>query len=128
MADDENLGDRREIPDRRRDSLSAQMARLETLIEGASDDIRDVKQATTDGLKMLDQRVRMLEDVRVRALEDWRTAERVLENERRGREREEQGERNRRQVSRRDLWLAAASTTLTSAVMIIAALITTGQL
>ena len=108
-----NGDDRRSGADRRDDALN--IVRLETLIETAVDDIKDVKDSAADGLKLLDQRVRFLEDVRVRALEDWRTAQAVLEKER-DRVRERQAHA---QISHREYWLGIVAVAATVAAALI---------
>jgi hypothetical protein len=110
-----NGDDRRSGHDRRDDEIPLSIVRLETLIETAVDDIKDVKDSAADGIKLLDQRVRFLEDVRVRALEDWRTAQGVLERERE-RVRDQQA---RASIGHREFWLGVAAICATVAVSFI---------
>ncbi len=75
--------ERRQSPGRRaEDALAGRIATLEGLLGRVAEDIRDGRTAIIDGLAQLDKRVVFLEDVRVRALEDWRLSQRVLEKER----------------------------------------------
>ena len=58
------------------------LASLETVVHEARQDIADVRIAFEKALEQMDTRVTQLEEVRVRALEDWRLSERVLATER----------------------------------------------
>lgn len=111
--------ERRSTPDRRSRSIAAQVGALEEVINGLADDIHTLRVAATEGLARLDSRVHELEDVRVRALEDWRLSERVLARERERWAKEEQHS----QLSRRDLYVALAVGFLLCAATIVGALI-----
>lgn len=65
--------------------LAVQFARLEEVVMRACGDIAETRRAATDGLRLLEERVRVLEEIRVRALEDWKVKVQVLDGERQGR-------------------------------------------
>ena len=98
--------DRRRSPER--ESIDTRVALLEEILRTISGDLRSIREAATDGLAMLEKRIVMLEDVRVRALEDWRLSRKVLETARSS------------QFSRLEKWAAFVATCV---VTIVAALI-----
>lgn len=61
--------------------VAIRLAKLEDLIKGVSEDVAAVRESSGESLKVIGSRVSLLE-VNVRALEDWRLAQKVLENER----------------------------------------------
>ena len=106
-----------------REPMSAKIARLEELIEGTRDDIGDVKRAWLDGVQKLDDRLHELEDVRVRALEDWRLKQKVLETER-ARVADQDHAAAGQQISARQFWVGLA---LTAFFTLLAAVIASGH-
>jgi hypothetical protein len=61
-----------------RESTSTKIARLEEILSGVRDDVSDIKAS----VGTFDHRMSMLEDVRVRALEDWRIQDKAVREER----------------------------------------------
>lgn len=113
-----NPPERREV-DRRGDSTPVRLAHLEELVQAASEDIRLVRES-------LDTRVNLLE-VGVRALEDWRLSQKVLDTERvrvQEVEAERLAESSRRQLTSKHFWLGVV---ITCAATISAALIASGH-
>lgn len=129
-----------------REPTAAKIARLEELIESTSDDIHALKEASVESIRMLDNRLHELEDVRVRALEDWRLSQRVLEKERERVAAEERTrsdtaqanaqqtaddalEHARQRITKKQFWLGTVGgTLLLAAVTIVGALIASGRL
>lgn len=111
------------IPDGR--SLDVKIAHLEDMVAGASTDLSAVRESLTTAVDQFNRRLAMVE-MNVRALEDWRLAQKVLDTERaqvRRLELEHQAELQRRQVTRVDLLVAVLAIVLTCAATITASLI-----
>lgn len=114
--------DRRQQPDRREESIAVKLAHLEELVRGVSDNVAAVKESSGQAVKILDQRVSLIE-VNVRALEDWRLAQKVLENERKAvadEDADARQEQDRGRITHRQFWTGIV---VTSVVTILAALL-----
>jgi hypothetical protein len=61
-----------------RETTNIKMARLEETLSAVREDVSDIKAS----VERFNHRVGMLEDVRVRALEDWRIREQAIHEER----------------------------------------------
>ena len=110
------------MPDR--EPLATKLARLEEGVQDLAGDVSDIKTQQMGMVDMLDKRMRMLEEVRVRALEDWRLAEKVREEERyKQADREELVQHQL--VSRRQFWIGTIAIVVAT---ILAALIASGHI
>lgn len=78
MPEPRSNGEVRRLPDRENERIAASIARLEATIGGMREDVSEIK----GSVQAFDHRVSMLEDVRVRALEDWRTRQKAISDER----------------------------------------------
>jgi regulator of replication initiation timing len=113
------------MPDR--EPIETKVARVEEAIHDMAGDVADLKMTVTE---VFDKRLRMLEEVRVRALEDKALADRIREQEagKRAKEAKSEAERHaelvaaatERGVSTRQFWIGMA---ITSCAAIFGALI-----
>jgi hypothetical protein len=73
---------RQSSPRREDDDVLVRLTRLEDLVSRIADDIKAARVTAVDGLEQATKRITYLEEVRVRALEDWRLSQSVLDRER----------------------------------------------
>jgi microcompartment protein CcmL/EutN len=120
------------------ETLHTQLAKFEVLLTVATGDIQATKAAAENAVEMVDRRLAHVE-LNVRALEDWRLSQKVLEAERTKRASEatkeavqvaEQAAEDRREwrrqhVSVKQFWTGIA---ITSTSMLVAALISSGTI
>jgi hypothetical protein len=114
-----------------RETTNVKIARLEETLLGVRDDVADIKAS----VGTFDHRVSMLEDVRVRALEDWRIQDRAVREERgraadaaqaaAERAADEVTSHSRSRIGRVQFWLGIS---ISSAVTLLGALIASGHL
>lgn len=106
------------------ESISTRFTRLEGIVRETARNVTDLKTAQLTAVEMLDKRVAQLEEVRIRALEDWRLAEKVREQER-----DKQADReviaHHQIITRRDAYVGVL---VMAVITILGSLIASGQI